>query len=115
MKKFFVAVIIFSLFFMVSTASAWHMTWTASTGDVDGYLLSYGVIGAAVTEINVGDVTTYDLEPLSLTIGEQYEFFLKAYNASGNSGESDHLRWTVINNPIIIEMAGQPLNIIINP
>lgn len=114
MKKLFM-VIVFSLFLMVSTANAWQLTWDASIGEVDGYLLSYGLVDGIVTEIDIEDVTSYDLAPLGLTIGKRYEFFLKAYNNAGNSGESDHVRWTYQADPIIIEMLSAPISIIINP
>jgi len=113
LKSCFLAILLFLSLAMSSFA--WQLTWDASTGTVDGYLLSYGIVGAGTTEIDVGDVLVYDLDSLGLTIGERYEFFLKAHNVTGNSGESDHLRWTAIGDPIIIEMAGQPLNILINP
>lgn len=103
------------LAFVISAGAA-ELTWDAQ-GNTDGFILYHHEVGdtPVISEQDVGDVTDYDLDTLGLTKGIRYEFFLRAYNGAGTSPESDHTRWTYPLDPIIIEMAGAPVNITIKP
>jgi hypothetical protein len=107
--------LIMILAFVIS-AGATELTWDAQD-DADGFILYHHLSGdiSDIKDLDVGDVNIYDLDTLGLTKGVRYEFFLRAYNVAGTSSESDHIRWTYPLDPIIIEMAGAPVNITIKP
>jgi len=72
------------------------LAWNASTGDVTGYRIYYGtVLGSYNQNKNVGNVTQYALDSLPLTEKQTYYFVTRAYNASGESGNSNAVSWTV--------------------
>lgn len=110
---FLILIMVFALATMAGAAS---LTWDEQD-DADGFILYHHEVGdtPVINEQDVGDVTAYDLDTLGLTKGTRYEFFLRAYNVAGTSPESDHIRWTYPLDPIIIETAGAPVNITINP
>lgn len=115
MKSLFLTIIM--ILALVISAGAAELTWDVQD-DADGFILYHHVVGDTtdVKDLDVGDVNVYDLDALGLTKGVRYEFFLKAYNSEGNnSSDSDHIRWTCPLDPIIIEMAGAPVNITIKP
>lgn len=112
MKKILIAIILSLL--LAASANAWTLSWDTQAG-VDGFTLYYNTVDGDTSEIDVGNVNTYDLDSLGLTIGTRYEFWLTAYNVVGHSAESDHLKWTYPKDPIVIEMMGAPVSIIIRP
>lgn len=103
---------------MAGIAGAWTLSWNASEGEVTGYKVYYNAVDvpADVTEVDRGTALNYSLDDIGLTPGTRYEFWATAYNATGESPDSDHLRWTTPPaEPVIIEMMGAPVQIIINP
>lgn len=105
------------LFFTVQ-ANAWTLSWNASEGDGITYNVYYNDINSPdnVTTVNNGTALNYDLDGAGLTAGARYEFWVTAYNETGESPDSDHVRWTTPPaEPVIIEMMGAPVQIIINP
>jgi predicted phage tail protein len=72
------------------------LAWNASSGDVTGYRIYYGTAQATLTQSkNVGNVTQYSLDTLPLTEKQTYYFVTRAYNAVGESGNSNMVSWTV--------------------
>ena len=66
------------------------LKWNASTGDVSGYIIYYGIAqGNYPFSEDVGDVTEYALSNFSLSEGTTYYFVVRAYNATGESGDSN--------------------------
>lgn len=101
--------------FLVVSANAAHLSWDAQI-DADGFILYHCIVDdTTVNELTLENINIYDLENLGLTEGVRYEFFLKAYNEAGISGESNHIQWMCPFDPIIIKMLGAPVNIMINP
>ncbi|MCP4118924.1 MAG: fibronectin type III domain-containing protein [Desulfobacteraceae bacterium] len=72
------------------------VTWTASAGIVDGYRIYYGTDPNSLTEtMDIGNVTNYSLDNLTLTEGTTYYFRLKAVNEVGESDFADNtVVWT---------------------
>src|ERR1700722_1790661 len=71
---------------LLGSSSAVHAataTWSANPApDVTGYILSYGTQpGVHPTSIDVGDVTTWQINTLSP--GQTYYFVVQAYDSSG--------------------------------
>ena len=114
-KLYLVLVLLFSLG-MVTSAYAWELSWNASVR-ADGYTLHYCRVDTPtdVIAIDVANVTTYELDRTLFPQGVRFEFWVTAYNLGGNSPQSDHLRWTYPDDPIIVESLGRAVNIIINP
>ncbi len=72
------------------------LKWDASTGDVSGYIIYYGLSqGSYPFSEDVENVTQYSLNDFSLTEGTTYYFVVRAYNASGESGDSNITTYTV--------------------
>jgi hypothetical protein len=114
MKKTLIAL---ALVFAATTSHAWQLKWDATTGAA-GYRVSYKTLAATTyTQVDVGNVTTFNLDNINLVQGQRYELFVQGYAGTPKSysGESDHLRWTYPATPIIVEMMGQPVNIVIQP
>jgi len=96
-----------------TTANAWTLKWDAVTG-VDGYKLFHKDLSAtSFTEIDVGTSASYDLTPLNLSVGTRYEFYVIAHSQGSTSAESDHIRWTVPVDPIVIELPDSPQRLVI--
>jgi fibronectin type III domain protein len=72
------------------------LKWDASTGDVSGYTIYYGLSqdNYPFSE-NVGNVTQYSLDNFSLSEGTTYYFVVRAYNDSGESENSTPVSYTV--------------------
>ncbi len=73
------------------------LAWDASSGEVTGYRIYYGT---AQTNLNqnqsVGNVTQYPVLSLpNLTEARTYFFAARAYNAVGESGNSNIVSWAV--------------------
>jgi len=70
----------------VGFAAAATLTWSPSSGTVDGYKVHYGTSpGNPSGTVDVGDNTQYSLNTLSLSENAQYFFCISAYNTSGES------------------------------
>lgn len=110
---------LFMLITMTVTAIAYTLSWTASENAIEttGYRVYYCQVDSTDIEmIDRGTALNLDLDNIELLIGTRYEFWCTAYNDSAESPESDHIRWTMPpSEPVIIEMAGAPVQIIINP
>ena len=105
------------VFLLAISAVAYTLSWTGSTG-ATGYRVYFHAMDDPddVTMIDRGSALNYDLDTVGLTWGARYEFWCTAYNETGESPESDHLRWTTPpSEPVIIEMLGSPVQITINP
>ena len=46
-------------------------------------------------------------------MGTRYEFYVIAHSQGSTSGESDHVRWTVPVNPIVVELPDSPQRLVI--
>jgi hypothetical protein len=107
------ALVLLAIVFFAGTASAWTISWNASTG-VDGYKLFWKDLSATTfSEVDVGTDVSYDLTPLNLAVGTRYEFYLTAHSQGSTSAESDHLRWTVPVIPIVVELPDSPQRLVI--
>jgi len=93
-KYFLITVFIIAIYSI--NVHAADLVWNASTGDVSGYRIYYGTSqGNYPFNEDVGDVTQYDLSNLSLSEGSTYYFVVRAYNASGESGNSNVTSYSV--------------------
>lgn len=102
---------------LVVSAGAYTLSWTGSVG-ATGYRVYYHAMDdpTDVGMVDTGSDLTYDLDTAGLSWGVRYEFWVIAYNDTGDSPESDHLRWTTPpSEPHIIEMMGAPVSITILP
>jgi len=108
--------IVIAIVLIPSLCSAWTLSWTPMP-EADGYRVSYGTVSNTSSVIDVGNNAQLDLSTISLSKGTRYEFYVQAYKGSPKSygGESDHIRWTYPQDPLVIEMLGQPVNIVIQP
>ena len=99
-----------------SFAIGWTLNWDASSG-ATGYRVSYKTLAATIyTQVDAGNVIQWTI-PSTLVKGTRYEFFVQAYagtTAKSYSGDSDHIRWTYPNDPIVIELPAPASSIIIN-
>ena len=90
-----------AIFIMVVSCNYLYATdavlkWNASTGDVSGYIIYYGLSeGSYSYSLDAGDVTQYALSNLSLSEGMTYYFIVRAYNPFGESGDSNITTYTV--------------------
>lgn len=113
MKTLFLVVI---LVLLTTLASAATLNWDTQS-DATGFILYHHIVDdiTIINELDVGNVNVYDLDILGLTKGVRYEFFLRAYNTTGISTDSNHIQWTYPVPPLIIKMASAPVNIMITP
>jgi len=95
--KVFILLTFFSCLnvYIASATVSSIISWQPSSGTVDGYRLLYGTEkGNYTSEIDVGPVTEYALDNITLKENTTYYFIVKAYNSAGESGESNELVWT---------------------
>ncbi len=93
---FIITVFIIAIYSIPLYAADPMLKWDASTGDVSGYTIYYGLSqGSYPFSKDVGNVTQYSLSNFSLSAGTTYYFVLRAYNASGESGDSNVTTYTV--------------------
>ncbi|MBW1716205.1 MAG: fibronectin type III domain-containing protein [Deltaproteobacteria bacterium] len=72
------------------------LVWDPSSGEVSGYRIYYGTApGSHPNSHDVGNVTEYPLTSLPLEEKQTYYFVTRAYNAVGESGDSNEVSWTV--------------------
>jgi predicted phage tail protein len=72
------------------------LVWDASSGDVTGYRVYYGLSqGSYPNSQSVGNVTEYGLTSLPLEEKKTYYFVVRAYNGAGESGDSNAVSWLV--------------------
>jgi hypothetical protein len=74
-----------------------RLVWDASSGDVTGYRVYYGLSqGSHPNSQSVGNVTEYPLSGLSLEESRTYYFVVRAYNGAGESGDSNEISWLAL-------------------
>jgi len=92
----------------VSYAAEVTMAWNASTGDPDGYRIYFGTSPGVYTgNVDVGNVTEYTLS--GLEADTTYYFVVRAYNDSGESGNSNEVPWiyeTADMEPPVVSVSG---------
>ncbi len=94
LKCFLIAAILLTICGVSLHASV--LKWNASTGDVSGYKIYYGLSqGSYLFSEDVGNVTQYSLDKFSLSEGTTYYFVVRAYNAFGESGDSNVVTYAV--------------------
>jgi len=93
----FVAALIFFLLPVSEVFAAPMLAWDASSGEVTGYRIYYGTTQGNLNQNKtVGNVTQYPVLSLgNLTERQTYFFTARAYNAAGESGNSNIVSWTV--------------------
>lgn len=72
------------------------LQWDASTGEVTGYRVYYGTTqGGPYTAQYEVATTSCDIANLPLQENRTYYFVVRAYNAAGESGDSNEASYTV--------------------
>jgi hypothetical protein len=95
-KCFLITVFLIAVYSIHVHASDPMLKWDASTGDVSGYKIYYGLSqGNYPFSDDVGNVTQYSLSNFSLSEGTTYYFVVRAYNASGESDNSNVTTYSV--------------------
>jgi hypothetical protein len=78
-----------------------RLAWASVAGDVSGYRIYYGISSGSYSLYkDVGMVTQYSLSNLSLEAGVAYYLITRAYNAKGESDNSNEVTWTPVALPI---------------
>lgn len=100
MRKKIQNVLFISLFLINFTGPVWAydsmLKWEAASGDVLGYRIYYGISeGSYNLSQDAGNVTEYALINFNLNEGTTYYFVVRAYNAHGESGDSNLITYTV--------------------
>lgn len=97
--KRLISTILFVMAFIIAASGFLYsseLTWTASTGEVTGYRIYYGTTeGSYPLSVEVGGETRYSLDNLNLAENKTYCFVSRAYNESGESGDSNVVEYTV--------------------
>lgn len=120
LKLSYIVVIILVWSFLLLWAlnvSAWQLSWDA-VPEAEGYRVSYKqLVDTDYVSVDTGTNNSLNLDSLSLAEGTRYEFYVQGYAGTPQSfsGESNHIRWTYPSPPIIVEMMGAPVNIVITP
>ena len=116
MKKLLLTI---AIVLLATPCMAWTLSWDSAGAGIAGYEVTYGPSPlSGGTANDVGVATSIDLDSLGLAVGTRYEFYVRAYDSAtphNFSTESDHIRWTYPEPPVVIEMMGAPVNITINP
>ena len=106
LKSFLVFIIL--MFSTVSYAAEVTMAWDASSGDPAGYRIYFGTsTGVYTGNVDVGNVTEYTLA--GLAADTTYYFVVRAYNESGESGNSNEVPWiyeTADTEPPVVSVSG---------
>jgi hypothetical protein len=94
LKCFLITIFLIVVYSIHSHAS--DLKWDTPTGDVSGYTIYYGLSqGSYPFSEDVGNVTQYSLNNFSLSEGTTYYFIVRAYNTSGESGDSNVTTYAV--------------------
>jgi hypothetical protein len=92
-------ILISALLFPCLAFSEPKLTWESSSGDVEGYRIHYGTKSGQPSSMkDVGNVTEYPLSGLPLVEKQTYYLTTTAYNAAGESGNSNEVIWTAPDN-----------------
>jgi len=95
MKLSKISLLIFTIFLLIpfeSIAADVTLAWEPSSSQVDGYRIYYGTTeGVYPDSIDVGNVTQYTVTGLQDDI--RYYFVTRAYNADGESDDSNYVSW----------------------
>lgn len=103
MKKVLLGVLFLVLILVPALSMAWTATWEVE-GEFDKCVLHYRVLGApSWIDVDVGVEKMYVLDPLNLVKGTRYEFYVHAELQGMESGPSNLLRWTMPEDPQVIE------------
>lgn len=95
-KSFFIAIFLIIIFSIYAHASDSMLKWDASTEDVSGYIIYYGLsLENYPLSEDVGNVTQYPLANFTLSEGTTYFFVVRGYNAAGESGDSNVISYAV--------------------
>jgi hypothetical protein len=94
-KNIMLSMFLISNLMFASTPLAAMLAWDANTDPVDGYRIHYGTSATAQSQtLDVGNVTSYNLEGLPLSESTQYYISLTAYNDAGESVKAGPLVYT---------------------
>jgi len=95
-SKIFVLTIAFIIFLGIShPAICADLTWSESSGEVDGYRIYYGTSSESLTDFVESWDTSYPLDFLPIIGGETYYIAVTAYNSAGESSFSNMCRLSV--------------------
>ena len=124
MKKLIIIAILIISFGFTTGASAVSLGWSANTDSATGYILYYQQAGATdiySEAIQGRETVTYTVDNSKFQPGEDYSFWLTAYNTAAESGPSNVVPWTApmfvpSDNPapVIIQIPGKPASVTIN-
>jgi hypothetical protein len=93
-KCFLITIFLIAIYSINLHAS--DLKWDASTEDLSGYKIYYGLSqGSYPFSEDVGNVTQYSLNNFSLSEGTTYYFVVRAYNATGESSDSNVITYAV--------------------
>jgi len=96
-RKYFVSIstCLITLLAFAASSPAASLAWDPNTEPVDGYRIYYGTSETAQSQtLNVGNVTSYNLDALPLSENIPYYISLTAYNAAGESAKAGPLTYT---------------------
>ena len=80
---------------LLMSAYAEILVWDPSTGTVDGYRIHYGTSQNNFdNSVDVGNVTEYSLDSLSLAENVTYYYVVTAFNEAGDSDRSNVVSFT---------------------
>jgi len=95
----YLVIFILMIIFLIKPCSVFAestLVWDASSGEVQGYRIYYGMTqGQYDSSKDVGGMTQCSLFDLPLQEGNTYYFAVKAYNTAGESGPSNEVKWVV--------------------
>ena len=124
MKKLMISIAVVSCLLLAGSAWAVDLAWDANTDSAIGYKLYYQQTGTTETnsELILGRETVlYTVENSKFIPGEEYSFWLTAYNDMAESGPSNVVTWTAPEfiptenpGPVIINIPGNPGPVTIN-
>jgi len=114
-RLLFITSLLMVLFVAFSPVFAETLVWTESVG-ADGYRVFIAPDPSSFDYSNPSADTTATSFPLpaELVAGNRYYFVCRAYNAFGESSNSNILGYTIPLEPVVIELPLAPTQITIN-